>query len=80
MTQDKLEKPGSSKTTIVAVAIGFAKGVRFTLEDRMSDAEGRFIFLKGKIGEMACTMVNIYAPNRLPIKYFNDILSKITEL
>lgn len=28
------------------VAIGFAKDVRFTLEERMTDPEGRFLFLK----------------------------------
>lgn len=61
------------------VAIGFAKGVRFTLEDRMFDAEGRFHFLKGKIGEMVCTMAIIYAPNRYPIKYFSEILGKLQD-
>lgn len=31
------------------VAIGFARGVRFSLEERVADPEGRYLLLRGRI-------------------------------
>lgn len=61
------------------VAIGFAKGTRFTLEDRMTDTEGRYLFRKGRLGEMTCTLANIYCPNRNPIKYLKENMGKLID-
>ena len=61
------------------VAIGIAKGTRFKLRDRLVDPEGRYLFLKGKIEEMECTLVNIYAPNDRPTKYIVEILGKLRD-
>ena len=61
------------------VAIGIAKGTRFKLFDRLTDPEGRFLFLKGKIEEMVCTLVNIYAPNDRPLKYMVEVLGKLRD-
>lgn len=61
------------------VAIGFVKGTRFTLKDRMTDTEGRYLFLKGRLGEMTCTLANIYCPNRNPIKYLKETMGKLKD-
>lgn len=50
------------------VAIGFARGVRFTLE-RLVDPDGRYLFLRGRLNEVDCTLANIYCPNKNPRKY-----------
>ena len=59
------------------VAIGFARGVRCTLVDRLNDPEGRFLFLKVKLGEEDYTLANVYAPNVNSAKYISKILRKL---
>lgn len=59
------------------VAIGFANRICFVLKDRLTDPEGRFLFLKGKLGDEEYTLVNIYAPNKNPMKYLKGILAKL---
>ena len=59
------------------VAIGFARGTGFTLEERLTDPEGRFLFLKGKFGNTVYTLANIYAPNANPMQYLSKILGKL---
>lgn len=44
------------------VFIIFSAKVRFALEDSLSDG-GRYLFLKGKIGDRRFTYANIYSPN-----------------
>lgn len=61
------------------VAIGIDRGVRFTLVDRLCDQEGRFLFLKGKLWGMECTLVNIYCPNNSPTRFLGEILRKLGE-
>lgn len=39
----------SPNMRVKAVAIGIAKNISFTLEDRKADPEGRFLFLKGTL-------------------------------
>lgn len=56
------------------VAIGFARAVRFTLEDRKTDPEGRYLFLRGRIIGVEYSLANIYCPNTNPIKYLIDII------
>ncbi|CAI9622867.1 unnamed protein product, partial [Staurois parvus] len=51
------------------VAIGFAKNVMWEIEEREVDPEGRFLFLKGRLQEQECTIVNIYCPNKRPEAY-----------
>ena len=59
------------------VAIGFIRGFGFTLEARMTDPEGRFLFLKIRIDNIMYTLANIYAPNVRPTQYLNKILGKL---
>lgn len=60
-------------------AIGLAKDVRFQLEERLVDRDGRFIFLKGILQGMECTLANIYCPNKNPTRYLIEILGKLME-
>lgn len=41
------------------VAIGMARDTQFTLRERLVDPEGRFLFLKGKLYNIECTLANI---------------------
>lgn len=66
----------SSRTR--GVAIGFSKRVRFTLEERSVDSEGRYLFLRGRLNEKEYTLANIYAPNKNPVDYVLKILEKLT--
>ena len=59
------------------VAIGFTRGLGFTLEARLTDPEGRFLFLKIKLDNITYTLANIYAPNLHPIQYLSKILGKL---
>lgn len=61
------------------VAIGFSKRLNYVLIDRKSDPEGRFLFLKIKLGERILTLANVYCPNRGPTKYLSQILNRLIE-
>lgn len=61
------------------VAIGLARGVRFSLEERMVDPEGRYLFLKGRLCEMYCTLANIYCPNKNPTNYLKEVMGKLMD-
>ena len=61
------------------VAIGFARRIRFTLVDRQTDPEGRFLFLKIKLGGEIYTLANVYAPNVNSVKYISKIMRKLKE-
>ena len=43
------------------VAIGFARGIGFILEARLTGPEGRFLFLKGKLGILSIPL-QIFTP------------------
>lgn len=59
------------------VAIAIAKDIGFSLEERMVDPEGRYIFLKGQLQGIECTLANIYCPNKNAMKYLKNILDKL---
>lgn len=61
------------------MVIGFAKTIRFILEDRMTYPEGQCLFLKGRLGERTFTLANIYCPNKNPIKYLNQAMGKLMD-
>lgn len=46
------------------VAIGFHRGSAFTLKSTLSDPLGCFLFLKGCLSNMPCTLATLYTPNR----------------
>lgn len=61
------------------VAIGLAKGTQFILEERMTDSEGRCLFLRGKLYDMECTLANIYCPNKNPTYFLRPVMGKLMD-
>lgn len=61
------------------VAITIGRGIRFSLEDRLTDPVGRFLFLKRKLLGIGCTLANIYCPNRGPTGYLGEVLGRLSE-
>ena len=61
------------------VAIGISRGLGFALESRMVDPEGRYLFLRGKIGDEDLTLVNIYSPNERQVDFLGKVLGKLME-
>lgn len=61
------------------VAIGFARGVRFELEERITDPEGRYLFLRGKLNGFECSLANFYGPNKNANRYLLGALEKFME-
>ncbi|CAH2301598.1 Hypothetical predicted protein, partial [Pelobates cultripes] len=46
------------------VAILFSANTQFHLEAEVRDTEGRYLFIKGKIGNSTLTFANLYLPNK----------------
>lgn len=61
------------------VAIGFRRGTLFTFDSMISDPLGRFLFIKGNLGNMPCTLATLYAPNRDQTSFVTTTLKKLTE-
>lgn len=55
------------------VAIGFTKTCKFSLTDRMTDPDGRYLLLKGKLGDKMFTLANVYCPNKNPITFLKQV-------
>lgn len=43
----------------------------------MADPEGRFLFIRGKLFNMVCTIANIYSLNKDPDKFLKGTLKKL---
>lgn len=61
------------------MAIGFAKATKFLLTERLTDPEGRYLFLKGNLGDKTFTLANVYCPNKNPITFLNQILGRLMD-
>uniref|UniRef100_A0A8C5PL06 exodeoxyribonuclease III n=1 Tax=Leptobrachium leishanense TaxID=445787 RepID=A0A8C5PL06_9ANUR len=61
------------------VAILFARHVPFTLQDVVTDPQGRFLMVKGMLGNTKLTFVNVYLPNRLQTKCLRKVLRRLSE-
>lgn len=61
------------------VAIGFRRGTAFTMESMLSDPFGRFLFLRGSLGRMPCTLATVYAPNRDQAGFITTTLKKLRD-
>lgn len=57
------------------VAIGIGKNVRFLIDQRKIDPEGRYLFITGTIHGVKYTLANVYCPNKNPKKYLIDIIN-----
>uniref|UniRef100_A0A8C5MYX6 Endonuclease/exonuclease/phosphatase domain-containing protein n=2 Tax=Leptobrachium leishanense TaxID=445787 RepID=A0A8C5MYX6_9ANUR len=61
------------------VAVLFAKHVPFQLLAHKADDEGRYVMVKGTIGEQLYTFVSIYLPNRRQHIALKKIMSVVTD-
>lgn len=61
------------------VAIGFRRGTLFSVDDFLADPFGRFLFLKGSLGDLPCTLANLYAPNQGQADFIAATLTKLKE-
>lgn len=61
------------------MSIGFSNRMKYTLLGRRVDPEGRYLFLKVKLGVKTYTLANVYCPNRDPIVYLSQTLSRLME-
>lgn len=61
------------------VAIGLSCNTAFKLDKMLRDPMGRFLFLKGSLGSMPCTLANLYAPNRDQAGFLTTTLKKLRD-
>ncbi len=61
-------------------AIILNKNIPFTTSDIISDPNGRYIIVTGKIYNTPVTLANIYAPNYDDEKFINSILAILPKL
>lgn len=65
----------SFKTNSRGVAILIHKHTPFEVTEQISDTEGRYILIKGKIWDKELTLLNIYAPNTDTPSFISDMIS-----
>lgn len=61
------------------MTIGFRRGTAFLLDTMLCDPAGRFLFLRGSLGSMPCTLVTLYAPNHDQAGFIVITLKKLRE-
>lgn len=61
------------------VSILISAKIPWTLIDTKSDKEGRYLFLKGWIGEVMVTLANLYAPNVHQHTFLKHHLQRLTQ-
>lgn len=61
------------------VAIGFRRGTSFNVDGFLADPFGRFLFLRGSLGNLPCTLANLYAPNQGQEHFIATTLNKLKE-
>lgn len=82
---DKLKKMGFKNTYYSSHRSGKKRGVailisnrtKFEFKSEISDKEGRFILVKGKIENKEVTLVNIYAPPGSNISFYKKVFNLI---
>lgn len=61
------------------VASGFRRGTSFTYESAQIYVYGRYIFQKSSLGNLPCTLANIYAPNHDQAGFIASTLTKLKD-
>ncbi len=56
------------------------KTVHFSIDNVISDMNGRYVIVKGKISQTPIVLVNVYARNFDNALFAQDLLSKIPAL
>ncbi len=62
------------------VAILINKTVHFSIDNVISDMNGRYVIVKGKISQTPVVLANVYAPNFDNAHFAQDLLSKLPAL
>ncbi len=62
------------------VAILINKTVHFSIDNVISDMNGRYVIVKGKISQTPVVIANVYAPNVDNAHFAQDLLSKFPAL
>ncbi len=62
------------------VAILINKTVHFSIDNVISDMNGRYVIVKGKIPQTPVVLANVYAPNFDNAHFAQDLLSKLPAL
>ena len=68
----------SAENKTKGVAILISKKCTFVKISDTVDPEGRFILVKGKIGDQLFSLVSYYAPNRGQAKFFKSLLDTLS--
>lgn len=61
------------------VAILISNGIKFECQKEIKDKEGRYIIIRGTIGQVMLTLVNIYAPPESDKNFYQSLLDIIAE-
>lgn len=59
------------------VTILLSKDTPFTLTDRLTDPEGRYIFIKGTYGSRTVMLVNVYFPNSSQVTFCRRVMREL---
>lgn len=60
------------------VAIILAKDLPFTITHTLAYTEGRYLFLKGYLGDKPLTLANIYTPNSGQVTFMHRICQHLS--
>lgn len=67
----------SSNKRSKGMAIGFDRNTLFKLKAIESDPEGQFLFIKGSLFNIICTLVNVYCPNTRSALFLKKVMNKL---
>lgn len=59
------------------VSILISQSISFAFQREVKDKEGRYILIKGTVGGVELTIVNIYAPNEDDPTFFKEVASVV---
>lgn len=70
----------SSNKRSKGIAIGFDRNTSVKLKAIESDPEERFLFNKGSLFNISCTLVNVYCPNSCSALFLKRVTNKLEAL
>ncbi|OCT87898.1 hypothetical protein XELAEV_18021602mg [Xenopus laevis] len=70
-----LRASGPQKKAGVAILIH--KQIQFTIQRMVADPQGHYIIVYGTLHDIPLTLLNVYLPNRKPIRMLKKVLAKV---
>lgn len=67
----------NDKTKSKGVSILISREAPFELTDKLTDPNGRFIFLKGKYNNCPITLANVYFPNTSHLPFCRELIKEL---